>query len=138
MVFNADGDLFTDSFVGGPITELTQSGRQSIFASGLNHPEGLAFDSSGNLYEVDNGTGNIYEFTPSGSGSTFASGLGTGLAGPHWVIFGPSAVPGKMLNVANTYTVNDGNGGKNYTVNMVTDTTGVIEPTGPLDYHGNY
>ena len=38
-----------------------------------------------------------------------------------------NAGTGKTLNVA-TYTVNDGNGGNNYTVSLVADTTGVINP----------
>ncbi len=38
-----------------------------------------------------------------------------------------SAGTGKTLSVA-TYTVNDGNGGNNYTVSTVDDTTGVIDP----------
>jgi hypothetical protein len=51
---------------------------QSTFASGLNHPVGLAFDSAGNLFVgADEGSGNIYEFTPGGVQSTFASGLST-------------------------------------------------------------
>jgi hypothetical protein len=68
-------DLFVSNFGSNTICEFTPSGSQSTFASGLNGPVGLAFDSSGNLFEVDNHSGNIYKFTPSGSRSTFASGL---------------------------------------------------------------
>ena len=63
------------SIYSGNIYEFTPSGAQSTFASGLNQPSGLAFDSAGNLFETDYGSGNIYEFTPSGVQSTFASGL---------------------------------------------------------------
>ena len=48
---------------------------RSTFASGLNEPSGLAFNSAGDLFETDLGSGNIYEFTPGGTRSTFASGL---------------------------------------------------------------
>jgi glucose/arabinose dehydrogenase len=48
---------------------------RSIFASGLNNPLGLAFDSAGDLFEADYGSGNIYEYTPGGAQTTFASGL---------------------------------------------------------------
>ena len=54
------------------ICEFTPGGTRSTFASGLNEPFGLAFDSAGNLFVAD---GNIYKFTPGGTRSTFASGL---------------------------------------------------------------
>ena len=57
------------------IYEFTPGGAQSTFASGLNDPDGLAFNSAGDLFAADIGSGNIYEFTPGGAQSTFASGL---------------------------------------------------------------
>jgi sugar lactone lactonase YvrE len=57
------------------IYEFTPGGTRSTFASGLNQPFGLAFNSAGSLFESDLGSGNIYEFTPGGARSTFASGL---------------------------------------------------------------
>jgi sugar lactone lactonase YvrE len=45
------------------------------FASGLNLPSGLAFDSSGNLFVANSGNNTISEITPGGMVSTFASGL---------------------------------------------------------------
>ena len=58
------------------IYEFTPSGVQSTFASGLNFPYGLAFNSAGDLFATSWWNGNnIYEFTPSGVQSTFASGL---------------------------------------------------------------
>jgi hypothetical protein len=48
---------------------------QSTFASGLDEPQGLAFDSEGNLYEADYLGENIYKFTTNGVQSTFAFGL---------------------------------------------------------------
>ena len=59
----------------GNIYEFTPGGVQSTFASGLNDPDGMAFNSAGDLFEADYGSGNIYEFTPGGVKSTFASGL---------------------------------------------------------------
>jgi hypothetical protein len=67
-------NLFVGNF--GNILEITPSGAQSNFASGLGSPYGLAFNSAGNLFEADYGSGKIYEFTPGGAQSTFASGLG--------------------------------------------------------------
>jgi hypothetical protein len=66
---------------GNNIIEITPGGVKSTFASGLNDPVGLAFNSAGNLF-VSNfippplgGSGSIYEYTPGGVRSTFASGL---------------------------------------------------------------
>src|SRR6266513_1907712 len=58
----------------GNIYKFTPNGASSTFASGLDGPEGLAFDSAGNLF-VTSFLGNIYKFTPSGARTTFASGL---------------------------------------------------------------
>jgi sugar lactone lactonase YvrE len=47
------------------------------FASGLNSPRGLAFDSSGNLYVANLTTGTVSKFGPNGAllNASFASGL---------------------------------------------------------------
>ena len=63
----------------GNIYEFTTNGTQSTFASGLNQPYGLAFNSVGILFEADYGSGNIYKFTPGGVKSTFTSGLSSPL-----------------------------------------------------------
>ena len=67
FVSNRTGDFSAN------IYEFTPGGTRSTFASGLNEPFGLAFDSAGNLFVAD--FGKIYEFTPGGTRSTFASGL---------------------------------------------------------------
>jgi hypothetical protein len=59
----------------GNIYENYPYGVSPVFATGLDEPEGLAFDKGGDLYEADSGSGNIYEFTPNGTRTTFASGL---------------------------------------------------------------
>src|SRR5579859_798162 len=69
-------NLFEADYGSGQILEFTPGGTQSAFASGLNQPLGLAFDSTGNLYEADANSGNLYKFTPGGAQSLFASGLG--------------------------------------------------------------
>jgi sugar lactone lactonase YvrE len=79
--YASPGDLYA-SDGSGNIYKFTPGGTQSTFASGLNQPFGLAFDSAGNLFEADQFSDNIYEFTPGGTRSTFATGLDnpTGLA----------------------------------------------------------
>ena len=79
----------------GTITRIdTTDASESIFASGLDEPEGLAFDSAGNLYVADSGDGIISEINSAGSVSTFASGLNS----PAGLTFDPSG----NLYVANT------------------------------------
>ena len=68
-------NLFEADRGSGNIYEFTPGGVQSTFASGLNNPLGLAFDSAGDLFEADYGSGNIYEYTPGGAQTTFAYGL---------------------------------------------------------------
>ena len=43
----------------GSIYEYTPDGVRSTFASGLNQPRGLAFNSAGDLFVAENGSGNI-------------------------------------------------------------------------------
>ena len=71
----AAGNLFVSDVASGDIYELTPSGVQSTFASGLSAPQFLAFNSSGDLFVADSVAGNIYVYRPSGTQSTFASGL---------------------------------------------------------------
>lgn len=60
------------------IFEYTQGGAQGTFASGMNGPAFMAFNSAGDLFVteyVGYDSGAIIEITPSGVQSTFASGL---------------------------------------------------------------
>ena len=80
------GDLYEADYGSGTIFKFTPAGTKSTFASGLNYPNGLAFDGSGNLFEADFGSGTIFIFTPGGTRSTFASGLN----GPIGLAFEPT------------------------------------------------
>ena len=81
------------------ILEYTPSGTQSVYASGLSHPRGLAFDSIGNLFaaeilEVDNhDIGRVLKFNLRNHVSTVGSaafftfeGLATDIAGNAYVM----------------------------------------------------
>ena len=85
LTYAIPGDLYESDYGSGNIYEFTPGGTRSTFASGLNGPLGLAFNSAGNLFEADQGTGHIYEFTPGGTRSTFASGLNS----PTFLAFQP-------------------------------------------------
>ena len=71
----AAGDLFVTDLATNSIVVYAPDGTKTTFATGLNGPQGLAFDRFGNLYEADLGTGNVFKFTADGTRSTFASGL---------------------------------------------------------------
>ena len=80
LAFNSAGTLFVSTYDAyasvGYIIRVNADGiTRTTFASGLDYPVGLAFDSAGNLFEADAYSGNIYKFTPTGVKSTFASGL---------------------------------------------------------------
>jgi len=69
---------------GGSIFQYTPAGTQDSFASGLDRPRGVAFDSAGNLFvaintlDTNSGTfqGTILEIAPDGTESTFANVVG--------------------------------------------------------------
>ena len=66
----------------------------TTFATGLNTPEGLAFDARGDLFATNafgNSGNSITEFASTGAG-TFGPGMtfATGLSGPTFLAFGPS------------------------------------------------
>jgi len=67
-------NLFSVDAQGGCIYEYTSSGVRSIYASGINHPSGLAFDSKGELF-VANWGGSIIEVTQGRVQTVFATGL---------------------------------------------------------------
>ncbi|MGD0746048.1 MAG: PEP-CTERM sorting domain-containing protein [Verrucomicrobiota bacterium] len=72
-------NLFVAAAHSDNIYEFTPGGTQSTFASGLNYPYGLAFDSSGDLFAansiLDIGTGGyVSKITPGGVQSTIPSG----------------------------------------------------------------
>jgi sugar lactone lactonase YvrE len=80
----AVGDFFEADFTSGNVYRFTPSGSKTIFASGLNGPEGLAEDAAGNVFVSETGTGIIYKYTADGTSRTpFA----TGLNGPASLLF---------------------------------------------------
>src|SRR4026208_1930842 len=77
-LFVAAGFSFGKNDKAGTIYKFTPTGVRTTFASGLNSPFALAFDSQGNLFVADSGydqgyAAAVYKFTPSGLRSTVAS-----------------------------------------------------------------
>jgi filamentous hemagglutinin family protein len=90
--------------------------------SGTITPASLTLTASNNSKTYDSTTG--ASALPTISGLAFGDTV-TGLSETY---DNQHAGSGKTLSVAAGYTVNDGNGGNNYTVNLVSNTTGVITP----------
>jgi WD40 repeat protein len=67
--------IFVSDAADGTILHFDSSGNESVFASGLNQPAGLAFGNNGDLYVANAGDGTILRFSAGGTASVFASGL---------------------------------------------------------------
>jgi hypothetical protein len=61
MAVDSQGNLFASDGISN-IYEIPKNGVPVTFASGLNDPTGLAFDTNGDLYELDNGSFSVNEF----------------------------------------------------------------------------
>ena len=85
------GDLFATDSTHNSVVIYALDGSMRTFATGLNNPQGLAFDQFGNLFVADKGSGTIYKFTTDGTRTTYA----TGFAGPVGVAF-----PGMALAIS--------------------------------------
>ena len=80
LLLLASGALAQNMFVGSygneNIVEYPTSGPSSTFATGLDYPAALAFNSVGDLFEADQFSGVINEYAPGGGTPTqFATGL---------------------------------------------------------------
>ncbi|MGC8560105.1 MAG: NHL repeat-containing protein [Phycisphaerae bacterium] len=69
--------FYVSNYSSNQVTEVSATGTTSTFATGLDEPNGLAFNSAGDLFVANGGNSTLSEITPGGSVSTFASGLGT-------------------------------------------------------------
>lgn len=61
------GNIYGSHYMGSRVYKISTSGVVSIFKSGLNTPNGLAFDSQDNLYIVDNIGNKIYKLDSTGT-----------------------------------------------------------------------
>jgi sugar lactone lactonase YvrE len=68
-------NIYVSCYGDGTIEKFDSSGNGATFASGLDHPTGLAFDRSGYLYTANYNYGTIVKLDSNGNSSPFASGL---------------------------------------------------------------
>lgn len=85
MTVDGDGGIYYTIYPGGGnlphgavVKRLTSLGMVSVFAAGLDDPQGLASDSVGNIYVIDAGNAAVKKITPGGLISRVA---GTGVSG---------------------------------------------------------
>jgi hypothetical protein len=74
-VLAAPGDLYVTNLATNTVDVYSPDGAKSIFASGLNSPQGLVFDQAHNLYVADSGSGSIFKYDPAGGRTNFHTGL---------------------------------------------------------------
>src|SRR5438874_1629149 len=91
-ILAAPGDLFEADRGSNTIFSFTPDGTKTPFASGLNGPFRLAFDSSGNLFVSElagmvPGAGTISKITPTGTTTGTTSTFGSGLNNPTSLAF---------------------------------------------------
>jgi len=91
LVFDAAGNLYATEKSLNTIVEFAPNGAPSIFATGLDIPVGMAFNSVGDMFVANtaneaSGAGFVSEITPGGQQTTVASGL----TGPASVAFDQS------------------------------------------------
>ncbi len=78
LAFDSSGHLFAADHERGCVYKFNPDGSRTIYASGLTHPLGLAFDADGNLFVGAVGhkgahDGKIYKLTAAGAKTIFAT-----------------------------------------------------------------
>lgn len=76
------GDMFIADTYNGRVLRVTTGGVMSIFATGLNRPSNIAFDSAGRVFVSDCQAHQILRYDAAGGSKTVVAGFGTGLSGP--------------------------------------------------------
>jgi gluconolactonase len=61
---DANGNVYFSDINAGKISKWSPDGSVSVFVSGLNMPNGLAFDKSGNLIACEGGAGRLISIDP--------------------------------------------------------------------------
>ncbi len=137
LAFDKNGNLYVANNGNNTVSEFAPNTTTAgTILVGLSGPSALAFDNRSNLYVGNTTTNTVSEFFPGATtpsvtfiGLTALTGLAIDRQDNLYVgnsrnntvsKFTPGLPPG--------YTINDGNGGKNYSVTLVNNTTGVIRP----------
>ncbi len=148
LAFDASGNLYASNYNGNTVSKFAPGATvPSATLNGLSNPNGLAVDASGNLYVANWSANTVSKFAP---GTTTPTATLTGLNAPWQLAFNSSgnlyvtnqglnsgttvsvfanpAAPSNINLTVSSYTVSDGNNGRNYAVTTVVNTTGLITP----------
>lgn len=80
IIFDQAGNLFGSNYVGSKVYKRTPNGQESIFATGIVSPNGMAFNDDGTLLIADNVGNKIYKLYPDGTKVLFSAAI-TGPSG---------------------------------------------------------
>ncbi len=67
IAIDSDGNIYCSNYVGDKVFKFTPSGDVSPFITGLNSPNGLAFNSNNELYVCDGQGNTIYKYDIDGN-----------------------------------------------------------------------
>ena len=75
LIYGPNGAIYGSDFNGDSVFKINPDGTVSAFVSGIQNPNGLAFDNNQNLYVVGWGEGTIWKVDPSGTKQVLINGL---------------------------------------------------------------
>jgi len=76
LAFNTGtGNLFVSEYSNNDVLEITPGGSQSVFATGLNGPEQIAFLGTNELFVANRNGNTVDEISMAGQPTTYTSGL---------------------------------------------------------------
>ena len=75
LIYGPNGAIYGSDFNEDSVFKINPDGTVSAFVSGIQNPNGLAFDNNQNLYVVGWGQGTIWKVDPSGTKEVLIDGL---------------------------------------------------------------
>lgn len=75
LIFDAQGNLYGSNYDGSAVFKRTPDGTESIFASGFNTPNGMAYAADSSLILCDPQANKVYQIAADGSKTVFISTL---------------------------------------------------------------
>ncbi len=75
LIYGPNGAIYGSHFQGSSVFKITSDGKATSFVTGIQNPNGLAFDNNQNLYVVGWGQGIIWKVDPSGTKDALVNGL---------------------------------------------------------------
>ncbi len=75
LIYGPNGAIYGSDFNGDSVFKINPDGTVNAFVSGIQNPNGLAFDNNQNLYVVGWGEGTIWKVDPSGTKEVLIDGL---------------------------------------------------------------